>query len=269
MFSMTMPRAKDARRQLIERANTYRIARSRALSRVAFEAEQRIEQGMRAGGLGKLHKAIKSGSSANRGRFREQSVNPSTGRITRARTAPSALLGAGSVITDSDSAWVTVKGRRDTRARLAAEAYADGANIKARKRGGWLWIPTENAPKRGQPGAGQKRGRKITPATWPSRFPPLRFVKTKKGAVLISKAQIVKSKDPFGKIRLRAPGKRAKPGQVFDVVMFTGVRQAKVRKRYSPRRIARQQMRRFPEHFERELDPALTTARSLEMVTVG
>lgn len=276
MFRITLPKPGAAGGPLAEEAMVFAAGKSRALSRVAFNSERKTKQAMSAAGLGRLSKAIKSGSSANRSRFQEQSAT-NTGRLRRARGAPSALQNAQSQFSDKDMSWVTVKGRfknlRQNRAFQAAEAYAQGANIRPRSRGGWLWVPTENAPKRGQRNAAGGRP-KITPANWPDTWPPLQFVPTKKGALLVARVQLNsrRGKGKLGrayKAKGKRPVKSAQAEDLFNVVMFWGIRNTYRSRRYNPRRIARQEMREYATYLNEEILSAAATLDQLELVTIG
>ena len=64
-----------------------------------------------------------------------------------------------------------------TKAPQIVRAFDDGAVVRS-KRGRFLAIPTENAPRKGTD------GRRISPSTFPEhRFGPLRFVPRQSGAI--------------------------------------------------------------------------------------
>lgn len=66
-----------------------------------------------------------------------------------------------------------------TKAEKAMSAFEEGSTIRARS-GGWLAVPTENAPKKGE------GGKRISPQNFPEhRFGKLRFVKLKNGSAIL------------------------------------------------------------------------------------
>ncbi|MGI9499865.1 MAG: DUF6441 family protein [Geminicoccaceae bacterium] len=113
-------------------------------------------------------------------------------------------------------------------------AFEDGTTIRARRKQ-YLAIPTENAPKLGS------NRKKIQPSNWPeSRFGKLRFVKTRRGAILVADNLRGVVSRKTGKTSFRSGSKRKKGG---PVVMFILVPQVNPRKRLN---IERTVERRLP-----------------------
>ena len=125
------------------------------------------------------------------------------------------------------------------------EAHAAGATIRANS-AKFLAIPTQNAPKLGRDKVA------ISPTDWPNyRYGPLRFVKTKRGGLLVVDGVRVTAKGRISKIRGR---KATKTKGAFSsltgratVVMFVLVRQVRLRKRLDLDGPARVWLDRVPE----------------------
>jgi hypothetical protein len=130
-----------------------------------------------------------------------------------------------------------------TKAAQIIRAFDEGAVIRSR-RGRWLAIPTENAPKKGTD------GRRISPSTFPEhRFGPLRFVPRPSGpSLLVVDGLRASFSRQTGQLRgFRPATERARrSGQgLTTVVMFLLVPQVKLRKRLD--------MTRAAEHWSAQL----------------
>ncbi len=115
-------------------------------------------------------------------------------------------------------------------------AFEEGTTLRAKK-GRYLAIPTENAPKLGS------NRKKIQPSNWPEgRFGKLRFVKTRKGAILVADNQIGRTSRKTGRTLFRLRGERSRQkGQ--PVVMFILVPQVNPRKRLNVERTVNRRFR--------------------------
>jgi hypothetical protein len=130
-----------------------------------------------------------------------------------------------------------------TKAAQIIRAFDEGAVIRSR-RGRWLAIPTENAPKKGTD------GRRISPSTFPEhRFGPLRFVPRPNGpSLLVVDGLRASFSRQTGQLRgfRRATERARRSGQgLTTVVMFLLVPQVKLRKRLD--------MTRAAEHWSAQL----------------
>ena len=125
------------------------------------------------------------------------------------------------------------------------EAHAAGATIRANS-AKFLAIPTQNAPKLGRDKVA------ISPTDWPNyRYGPLRFVKTKRGGLLVVDGVRVTAKGRISKIRGRKATKTKGAYSSLTgratVVMFVLVRQVRLRKRLDLDGPARVWLDRVPE----------------------
>lgn len=125
------------------------------------------------------------------------------------------------------------------------EAHASGVTIRANS-AKFLAIPTQNAPKTGRDRVA------ISPTDWPThRYGPLRFVKTKRGGLLVVDGVRVTAKGRVSKIRGRKATKTKGAYSSLTgratVVMFVLVRQVRLRKRLDLDGPARVWLDRVPE----------------------
>ena len=92
-----------------------------------------------------------------------------------------------------------------TKAPQIIRAFDEGAAIRSR-RGRFLAIPTENAPRKGTD------GRRISPSTFPEhRFGPLRFVPRPNGTVAAGGGRLARLVQPANRRAARLPA-RDRPG---------------------------------------------------------
>jgi hypothetical protein len=117
-----------------------------------------------------------------------------------------------------------------TKAPQIIRAFDEGALIRSR-RGRFLAIPTENAPRKGTDGG------RISPTTFPEhRFGPLRFVPRQSGpSLLVVDGLRASFSRQTGELRgfRRATDRARHSGQgLTTVVMFLLVPQVKLRKRF-------------------------------------
>jgi hypothetical protein len=130
-------------------------------------------------------------------------------------------------------------------------AFDEGAVIRGR-RGRFLAIPTENAPKKGTD------GRRISPSTFPEhRFGPLRFVPRPTGrSLLVVDGLRASYSRQTGELRgfRRATERARHSGQgLTTVVMFLLVPQAKLSKRLDVARAAEHWSAQLPALIEQQL----------------
>jgi hypothetical protein len=133
-----------------------------------------------------------------------------------------------------------------TKAPQIIRAFDEGAMIRS-KRGRFLAIPTENAPRKGSD------GRRISPSTFPEhRFGPLRFVPRPSGPSLLVvdglRASFSRKTGQLRGFRRATDRARQSGASLTTVVMFLLVPQVKL-----PRRL---DVGRAAEHWSAEL-PAL------------
>jgi hypothetical protein len=138
-----------------------------------------------------------------------------------------------------------------TKAPQIIRAFDGGAVVRS-KRGRFLAIPTENAPRKGTD------GRRISPSTFPEhRFGPLRFVSRPSGpSLLVVDGLRASFSRQTGKLRgfRRATERARQRGQgLTTVVMFLLVPQVKVRKRLDVARAAERWSAQLPALIERQL----------------
>jgi Family of unknown function (DUF6441) len=140
-----------------------------------------------------------------------------------------------------------------TKAPQIIRAFDEGAVIRS-KRGRWLAIPAENAPRKGTD------GRRISPSTFPEhRFGPLRFVPRPTGpSLLVVDGLRASFSRQTGELRgFRRATDRARPtgqGQT-TVVMFLLVPQVKLSKRLDVARAAEHWSAQLPPLIEQQLSP--------------
>ncbi|MGH6917944.1 MAG: DUF6441 family protein, partial [Geminicoccaceae bacterium] len=138
-----------------------------------------------------------------------------------------------------------------TKAPQIIRAFDEGAVIRSR-RGRFLAIPTESAPRKGTD------GRRISPRTYPEhRFGPLRFVPRQSGPSLLvvdglraSFSRKSMELRGFQRVTDRA---RARGDGLATVVMFLLVPQVKLRKRLDVARAAERWSAQLPALIEQQL----------------
>jgi hypothetical protein len=138
-----------------------------------------------------------------------------------------------------------------TKAPLIIRSFDEGAVIRSR-RGRFLAIPTENAPKKGSD------GKRIRPSTFPEhRFGPLRFVPRPTGpSLLVVDGLRASYSRQTGELRgfRRATDRARRSGQgLTTVVMFLLVTQVKLRKRLDVARAAERWSAQLPALIEQQL----------------
>jgi hypothetical protein len=138
-----------------------------------------------------------------------------------------------------------------TRAPQIIRAFDEGAAIRSR-RGRFLAIPTENAPKNGTD------GRRIRPSTFPEhRFGPLRFVPRSSGPSLLVvdglRASFGRKSGELRGFRRATDRARARGDGLTTVVMFLLVRQVKLPKRLDVTRAAERFSAQLPALIEQQL----------------
>ena len=138
-----------------------------------------------------------------------------------------------------------------TRAPQIIRAFDEGAVIRS-KRGRFLAIPTENAPRKGTD------GRRISPRMFPEhRFGPLRFVPRSSGpSLLVVDGLRASFSRKTGQLRgfRRATERVRQSGQgVATVVMFLLVLEVKLRKRLDVARAAERWSAQLPALIEQQL----------------
>jgi Family of unknown function (DUF6441) len=138
-----------------------------------------------------------------------------------------------------------------TKAPQIIRAFDQGTVIRSR-RGRFLAIPTENAPKKGSD------GKRISPSTFPEhRFGPLRFVPRQSGpSLLVVDGLRASFSRKTGELRgfRRATDRGRRSGQgLTTVVMFLLVPQVKLRKRLDVAQAAERWSAQLPVLIERQL----------------
>jgi hypothetical protein len=138
-----------------------------------------------------------------------------------------------------------------TKAPQIIRAFDAGALIRSR-RGRFLAIPTENAPRKGTD------GKRISPRTFPEhRFGPLRFVPRSSGpSLLVVDGLRASFSRQTGQLRgfRRATDRARRSGQgLATVVMFLLVPQVKLRKRLDVARPAERWSAYLPALIEQQL----------------
>ena len=138
-----------------------------------------------------------------------------------------------------------------TKAPQIVRAFDEGAVIRSR-RGRFLAIPTENAPRKGTD------GKRIRPSTFPEhRFGPLRFVPRQSGpSLLVVDGLRASHSRQTGQLRgfRRATERARRSGQgLTTVVMFLLVPRVKLRKRLDVARAAERWSGQLPALIEQQL----------------
>jgi hypothetical protein len=138
-----------------------------------------------------------------------------------------------------------------TKAPQIIRAFDEGVVIRSR-RGRFLAIPTENAPRKGTD------GRRISPRTFPEhRFGPLRFVPRPSGpSLLVVDGLRASSSRKTGELRgfRRTTDRTRQSGQgLATVVMFLLMPQVMLRKRLDVARAAERWSAQLPALIEQQL----------------
>ena len=138
-----------------------------------------------------------------------------------------------------------------TKAPQIIRAFDEGAVIRS-KRGRFLAIPTENAPRKGTD------GRRVSPSTFPEhRFGPLHFVPRESGpSLLVVDGLRASYSRKSGQLRgfRRATERARRSGQgLTTVVMFLLVPQVKLSKRLDVARAAERWSAELPALIEQQL----------------
>jgi Family of unknown function (DUF6441) len=138
-----------------------------------------------------------------------------------------------------------------TKAPQIVRAFDEGAVIRS-KRGRFLAIPTQNAPRKGTD------GKRISPNTFPEhRFGPLRFVPRPSGpSLLVVDGLRASFGRKSGELRgfRRATDRARRSGQgLTTVVMFLLVPEVKLRKRLDVARAAERWSAQLPALIEQQL----------------
>jgi hypothetical protein len=132
-------------------------------------------------------------------------------------------------------------------------AFDEGAVIRSR-RGRFLAIPTENAPRKGT------EGKRISPSTFPEhRFGPLRFVPRPGGPSLLvvdgHRASFSRKTGELRAFRRATDRARQSGAGLTTVVMFLLVPQVKLAKRLDVARAAEHWSAQLPALIEQQLRP--------------
>jgi Family of unknown function (DUF6441) len=140
-----------------------------------------------------------------------------------------------------------------TKAPQIIRAFDEGAVIRSR-RGRFLAIPTENAPRKGTD------GKRISPSTFPEhRFGPLRFVPRPSGPSLLVvdglRASFSRQTGGLRGFRRATEHARARGHGLTTVVMFLLVAQVKLTKRLDVARAAEHWSAQLPALIEQQLRP--------------
>jgi hypothetical protein len=138
-----------------------------------------------------------------------------------------------------------------TKAPQIIRAFGEGAVIRSR-RGRFLAIPTENAPRKGTD------GKRISPSTFPEhRFGPLRLVPRPSGPSLLVvdglRAAFSRKSGELRGFRRATDRARTRGDGLTTVVMFLLVRQVKLPKRLDVARAAERWSGQLPALIEQQL----------------
>ena len=138
-----------------------------------------------------------------------------------------------------------------TNAPQIIRAFDEGAVIRSR-RGRFLAIPTENAPRKGTD------GRRISPSTFPEhRFGPLRFVPRPSGPSLLVvdglRASFSRKTGELRGFRRGTDRARTRGDGLTTVVMFMLVPQVKLPKRLDVAGAAERWLAQLPALIEQQL----------------
>jgi Family of unknown function (DUF6441) len=141
-----------------------------------------------------------------------------------------------------------------TKAPQIIRAFDEGAVIRSR-RGRFLAIPTENAPRKGTD------GKRISPRTFPEhRFGPLRFVPRSSGPSLLVvdglRASFGRKSGELRGFRRATDRARARGDGLTTVVMFLLVPQVKLGKRLDVARAAERWSAQLPALIGQQLRSA-------------
>jgi hypothetical protein len=140
-----------------------------------------------------------------------------------------------------------------TKAPPIIRAFDEGTVIRS-KRGRFLAIPTENAPRKGPD------GKRISPRTFPEhRFGPLRFVPRQNGPSLLVvdglRASFSRKTGELHGFRRANDRARARGDGLTTVVMFLLVPQVKLLKRLDVARAGERWSEQLPALIEQQLRP--------------
>lgn len=217
---------REFARLSIQRAERAALA---ATDHASSQAKASLRENMAAAGLGRLGFALGSGS--------DQKKN---GRVHR--------LGSSGF---RASGWIFVRSRSE-RTQGTIQIYTEGGEILPTK--GWLWIPTDNVPKR--------VGRyKITPARYmasslATSIGPLIQIEGRHAgeSLLIVRNVTTRLAGRANPRRLPRSG-RARTGReaVEQLVMFVGIRRTSRNARANPTASLREQQRLLPSYWREEL----------------
>jgi Family of unknown function (DUF6441) len=138
-----------------------------------------------------------------------------------------------------------------TKAPQIIRAFDEGALIRS-KRGRFLAIPTENAPRKGTD------GKRVSPSTFPEhRFGPLRFVPRSSGPSLLVvdglQASVSRKTGGLRGFRRATDRVRQSGAGLTTVVMFLLVPQVKLPKRLDVTRAAERWSAQLPALIEQQL----------------
>jgi hypothetical protein len=138
-----------------------------------------------------------------------------------------------------------------TTAPQSIRAFDEGAMIRSR-RGLFLALPTETAPKKGTD------GRRITPSPFPEdRFGPLRFVPQSNGPSLLVvdslRASFSRKTGELRGFRRATDRARVRSDGLTTVLMFLLLPQVKLRKRLHVARVAERWSAQLPALIEQQL----------------
>jgi hypothetical protein len=138
-----------------------------------------------------------------------------------------------------------------TKAPQIIRAFVEGAVVRS-KRGRFLAIPTENAPRKGTDGT------RISPSTFPEhRFGPLRFVPRQSGPSLLVvdglRASFSRKTEQLRGFRRATDRARARGDDLATVVMFLLVPQVKLPKGLDVTRAAERWSAQLPALIEQQL----------------
>lgn len=196
-----------------------------ATDRASAAGKTGDRQDMAAAGLGRLGFALGSGSDLQK-----------NGRVHR--FGSSGFRASG---------WIFVRSRSE-RTLGTIQIYTEGGDILPRK--GWLWIPTDNVPKR----VGRYR---MTPKRYmqsglASSIGPLVFIPGRHGGegLLVVKNVTTRTAGRPNPRRLPRSGRARAGREVQDmIVMFVGIRRTSRTQRVNPSSQHRQQQARLPAYW--------------------
>jgi hypothetical protein len=230
----------------IGRVDTRQICRGLALVKLAASFTRSIQADMQAE-LRDIERAVTTGTrDAGRGlrtELRRQVASAGLGQRLanswRDRHYPNRKLDAASLVY--------------TKAPQIIRAFDEGTMIRSR-RGRFLAIPTENAPRKGTD------ARRISPSTFPEhRFGPLRFVPRTSGPSLLVvdglRASFSRKSGALRGFRRATDRGRQSGRGLTTVVMFVLVLQVKLSKRLDVVRAAERWSAQLPMLIEQQLRP--------------